>query len=420
MSFTSSLRFMYTERSRIPLWGMLFLMLILTCWMVWFSSVKVPLYAVTDMARLEVDQASHPVQTPIEGRIVEINMALGREVKAGDILVRLDDEFLRLRRKEARERCHSLTAEFSALQDQIAQEEVLLEEEGKIALIKLREAGSLHQEGEIEAVFAEEEVKRLGSLYAQEALSRSELLRAQSRAEKQRAAAEALRIALGRLEGERVFQKKERETRLSQLRQQLIHIQGDIQKNTTIMEQLECEMEKHRIKAPVSGRIAEIANMHAGMFIQEGCSLGSILPGGNLKAVAHFDPSDAMGKVSAGQKAYLRLKGFSWLQYRSVAAQVERVSRESRYGRIRVDLRLISGNCPIQLQHGLPARVEIETERITPAVLVLRKAGKVFSLDPPSRTTEATPLTAGTAGTRDLQKTAMYLFEAGNGNPISE
>jgi len=233
MSFTSSLRFMYTERSRIPLLGMSFLMLILTCWMVWFSSVKVPLYAVTDMARLEVDQASHPVQTPIEGRIVEMNMALGREVEAGEILVRLDEESLRLRCKEARERCQSLAAELSALRDQIAQEEILLEEEGKIALIRLREAESLHQEGEIEAVFAEGEVKRLGSLYAQDALSRSELLRARSRAEKQRAAAEALRTALSRLDGERAFRKKERETRLSQLRQQLIQIQGDIQKNTT-------------------------------------------------------------------------------------------------------------------------------------------------------------------------------------------
>ena len=72
MSFSRSLRFLYTERSRLPLWGILFLTVLLGCWMVWFFRVKIPLYAVTDSARVEVDQASYPIQSSIEGKIVDI------------------------------------------------------------------------------------------------------------------------------------------------------------------------------------------------------------------------------------------------------------------------------------------------------------------------------------------------------------
>ena len=110
MSFTRSLRFIYTERSRLPLWGILILIILLTCWMLWFSFVKVPIYTMTDSARLEVDQSSHPVQTSIDGKIMEISMKLGQEVHAGTILVRLDDQLLQLRRKEAQDRYSSLSA----------------------------------------------------------------------------------------------------------------------------------------------------------------------------------------------------------------------------------------------------------------------------------------------------------------------
>lgn len=378
MSFTRSLRSIYTERSHLPLWGILILMILLICWASWFFTVKVPIYTVTDAARLEIDQASHPIQTSIDGKINEIFMNLGQEVHAGTILLRLDDKLYKLRKKETQDRYDSLSAQLSALREQISQEETLLEEEGKIALIRLQEAQSKYQEGDIAAVFAEDEVKRLNKLYDQGALSQTGLLKAKSEAEKQRASAEALRISLGRLKGECHVQEKKRQTRLSQLRQQLLHIEGEIQNSATIMEQLDYEIEKHHIRAPVAGAIAEVADLHTGMFVEEGFRFGAILPIGRLRVVAFFGPAVALGKICPGQKAFLRMKGFSWLEYGRVEAMVQKVSQEIRHGQVRVDLEVVDKSSSIPLQHGQPVRVEIETERITPATLVLRKAGNVF------------------------------------------
>ncbi|MGA1864077.1 MAG: DUF192 domain-containing protein [bacterium] len=411
MSFTRSLRFIYTERSRLPLWGIFILILLLICWMVWFSFVKIPIYTMTDSARLEVDQASHPIQTSIDGKITEISMKLGQEVQVGTILVRLDDQLLQLRRKEAQDRFNSLSAESSALEKQISQEEMLLEEEGKIVLIKLQEAQSRYQEGEIAAAFAENEVKRLNKLFTQGALSESKLLHAKSEAEKQRASAEALRIALDRLRGECQVQEKRRQTRLSQLRQQLLHIQGEIQNSATVMEQLDWEIEKHRIRTLVAGEIAEVADLHPGMFIEEGYRLGAILPQGKLRVVAYFEPAVALGKVHPGQKAYLRMKGFSWLEYGRVAARVQKVSQEIRHGQLRVDLEVYDKDSPIPLQHGQPVRVEIETERITPATLVLRKAGNVFSPGSPSVSINSHSLTLEVVASRAARQQGLMYRE---------
>ena len=44
----------------------------------------------SDSARLEVDRASYVLQADSAGRVVVSNLTLGREVRAGDVLVELD------------------------------------------------------------------------------------------------------------------------------------------------------------------------------------------------------------------------------------------------------------------------------------------------------------------------------------------
>lgn len=377
MSFSRSLRFLYSDRLRLPLGVIFFLMILLSCWITWFSMIKIPLYSVTDQARLEVDQASCPVQTTIDGKIIGISMKLDQKIEKGAVLVRFDDQSLQLKKNEILDQIVSLSAQVSALEEQIVHEQDLIKEQGQISLIKLQEAKSQQREKEVSAKLAEEEAKRLGKLHSQGALTEMKLLEVQAEAEKGRALAEAIRISLDRLAGEDRLEEKEGQTHLSQLKQELIEIKRDIQNNQALIEQIECEIEKHKVRAPVSGRIAETSDLHQGMFIEQGNNLATILPGGHLKAVAFFPPFEAMGKIFPGQKASLRLKGFPWLQYSKLAAKVEKVSREVRDGQVRVDLALLTPErLSMTLQHGLPARVEIETERVTPAVLVLRKAGK--------------------------------------------
>src|SRR5687768_8661582 len=78
--------------------------LLLAGWSAWFLFGSVGVYEVTPHARLEVDRAVHPVEAPIGGRVVAVQMTLGQEVHAGDVLVELesDSELLRLEEERAR------------------------------------------------------------------------------------------------------------------------------------------------------------------------------------------------------------------------------------------------------------------------------------------------------------------------------
>ena len=58
-------------------------------WGGWCSIAQVTLYEVTESARLEVDRAITPVQSPI-ARVEKAYLTMGREVKAGDVLLELD------------------------------------------------------------------------------------------------------------------------------------------------------------------------------------------------------------------------------------------------------------------------------------------------------------------------------------------
>jgi membrane fusion protein (multidrug efflux system) len=77
----------------------------------------------------------------------------------------------------------------------------------------------------------------------------------------------------------------------------------------------------------------------------------------------------------------LRLDGFPWTQFGSLAATVTRVASEARDGQVRVELHLASpgGRPDIPMQHGLPGTVEIHVEEITPLVLIVRAAGRLVN-----------------------------------------
>ena len=78
--------------------------------------------------------------------------------------------------------------------------------------------------------------------------------------------------------------------------------------------------------------------------------------------------------------ARLRLQGFPWTQYGSIAATVESVGSEVRDGRVRVELAIDPHNhTTIPIQHGLPGSVEVQVEQVSPATLALRAAGRLVT-----------------------------------------
>lgn len=95
-----------------------------------------------------------------------------------------------------------------------------------------------------------------------------------------------------------------------------------------------------------------------------------------LKGVALFAP-DALGRIEPGQPAQLHPRGSTRPTYGSFPAVVDRVLGLDESGQVRVELTLglEPGTAPA-LRAGQPATVEIEVERLSPAALVLRAAGR--------------------------------------------
>ncbi|MFL6415917.1 MAG: HlyD family secretion protein, partial [Bryobacteraceae bacterium] len=239
-------------------------------------------------------------------------------------------------------------------------------------------ARSQYEEANAQAMLAEEEWSRADRLRAEGIMSVAEAERARAAAQSKRAAAENVKASISRLEPELAVRERDRDIESKETQAALAKLEGELRTGADAIHRLEYEIERRRIRAPVSGRLAECAALSPGSHINEGDKLGIILPSGKLQVIAEFQPSAALGKLHPGQPASLRLEGFPWAQYGAVPTRVARVADEIRDGKVRVEL-TVGSKFPSRIppQHGLPGSVEVEIEQVSPAKLVLRSAGEI-------------------------------------------
>jgi membrane fusion protein (multidrug efflux system) len=100
-AFARTAQTLAADRSRGWLWSLFLAVALLGAWGLWFGLAHVPVYALADAARLEVGDAVHPLEAPLDGRVVVTHLSLGRKVAAGDILVELDTAPQQLQLAEA-------------------------------------------------------------------------------------------------------------------------------------------------------------------------------------------------------------------------------------------------------------------------------------------------------------------------------
>jgi multidrug resistance efflux pump len=374
-AFAQSMRALEADRSRWSLTGLIMVFALLGGWGAWFMGARVAVYAVTLSARLEVDQAVHPLATPVAGRVVATHLVVGRAVQAGEVLAELDAEGPRLQHEEARVRLAALTAQRQARRQEIHAEEAARQDERHAARVALAEAGARYREADIAAQAAAERAAMFARLQARHLGSQLDLLNTRAEADQRRAAADALRLAIIRLERDQRTKDSDRTARLAQVHREVTRLDGEVHTAEATLAGLAYTIDQTRIRAPIAGYLGEVATVQPGV----------VLPEGVLRMVAYFPPAIALGRVQPGQPAWLRLEGFPSAQYGSLAATVTSVADEARDGLIRVECGLRSEmQTVIPLQHGLPGTVEVEVERVSPATLVLRVVGKRLGVSPRS------------------------------------
>jgi membrane fusion protein (multidrug efflux system) len=356
--------------------GLAAVTIVLSAWFGWFLLAEVGIYQ-TAPAHLQAERDIQAVEATVEARVLINHMAIGREVGVGDILIELEDTAVRLKRAEHQASLNAARAQLHAIEAEIAAEEQALADMRGATPVAQAEMRRRYQQAQAAAQLAEEELARWRTLHKSGSVAELQVVERETAARRRRIEVEELRLAIDREGRDRRAGEADRRARIERLRRDAAELAGLIATTTEVVRQLEHEGERYRVRAPVSGPLAEVADLQPGMIVRSGERLATIVPTGALKVTADFSPT-AVGRIRPGQPAWLRLDGFPWSQYGRVMASVRRVAHEPRAGKIRVELTIPPRHVSIPLQHGLPGIVEIEVERASPAVLVLRAAGALL------------------------------------------
>ena len=374
ISFKRTLRSLNADRPRQRIeWVLL---LVLVGWIAWLFLAKVPVYEASDKARLEVSRAAHALSAGVLGRVVVSHLQLGRQVDEGDVLVELDamDAELAVREKQAR--IASLQSRRTAIEREVAAEQMTL-----VAQRQAREQSTVESRAQITRVtaqlkYAEAELNRHKQLRESKSVAQADYEKIQSLAESTRAELAEAQAASNRGDQDRRALENERQTRIVRLEREAVELNGEIEIEQAAIRRLEWDITERKILAPVAGKIGEVTDVRVGSVVAAGAKLCAIVPMGSPRAVALFSPV-VVGRLKPEQPARVRLAGFPWTQYGTVPAIVNHISTEPQDGLIRVELSLApQPTSRIPLDHGLTGSVEIEVERVSPAVLVLRAAGQ--------------------------------------------
>ena len=343
----------------------------------WMALAPVTLYEVTNSARVEVNDAVYPVASPVAGRVIHSRLAIGREVKEGEVLVEIDSAAEQLDIREQQARQQALRAQAAALRAQIDAEQRAREQEIQAAQFGREESQAQAREAEVAAQHAENEQRRSQQLFESGLVSQRDYQQVIADARRLRATAQAKAIAVDRAGQDQLTRDKDRAARIQSLESQIAALETQIPTLDATIARLNNDVDRRLVRAPTSGKLGDSVPLRPGAVVKEGDKLGAIVASGRLQVVAQFAPDAAFGHIRPGEPGRVRLDGFPWIQYGVVTARVANVASEVRDGTVRVELVIDQVSARrIPLQHGLPGSVEIEVERATPWTLLMRHAGR--------------------------------------------
>lgn len=365
------------DRSRHQVWTLACAVGVLGAWFCWARWAQITLYEVSPKARVELESATYPVESPLLGRVVRTSLKVGQAVHGGDVLVEIDPvpEQLQLRQQQAA--AEGLEAELARLRTQIGDEEKARLEEQHTAAVSAEEVQNRVREAGATVDYAKAELSRVQRLQHEGLSSNRDVEKAAAELDRQLAVVATMESATRRIPQEQLTRERERDVRIARLHGEMASLQT--QKNTLNagIDRANYEIERKEVRAPVDGHIGETAILRPGAVVRPGERLASIVPSGRLMVAAEFPSNAAFGRIQPGQTARLRLDGFPWAEFGAVPAKVSQVAAEIRDGNVRVEFE-IQPNPRFRgkLEHGMPGTVDVAVERITPLSLVLRTAGQ--------------------------------------------
>jgi membrane fusion protein (multidrug efflux system) len=374
------MRSLANDRSPAPIFAWLLGTVLLCGWSLWFTLGAVTVYETSRKARLEVVQLPHHVAAPLPGRITSASAVIGQEVRADQVLIELDASAEKLRLAEEETRLAGLPPRIDSMRTELISMEQAKDEDLRATQAALDAASARIRETDATIKFARDNASRLKRQSVAGGVAQIDALRALSEADRLSASRDATTADLKRLEQDGQMRAHEAQARIEDLRRSVVSLEGEIATARATIARIQQTIDRHIIRAPVAGRIGEVAALYSGAYVAEGQRLLSVVPPGELSIEGDFNPASAMGRVHPGQRATMHLDGFPWAQYGSIHATVSRVGTEIREGAVQVQFTPASiGNPTAIMQHGIPGVIEVAVERTAPISLVFRAAGLVLS-----------------------------------------
>jgi membrane fusion protein (multidrug efflux system) len=371
--FFSTLRSIETQRSGAWLVVLAITATLGAAWSAWFFFASVPVYAVSETARLEVDDAVHLVHAPVSGQITVVRASLGAHVKQGDVLFELDSVAESLQLGEQDARVKSVAPQTERVRAEISYLDRVLRESTAAAEAARNANAARILEAETEAAQAADEATRVQQLHGRGLVSELEHVKAAGERDRRATVVQTRKLEQQQQWSEHLVKTAELRARVERLQRELLELEGQMLTGAAASETLRHTVDRRVVRAPIDGRIGQLSELRPGAVIKEADRLAAVVPTGAMRVIANFSPSAAIGRIQRGQPANIRLDAFPWAQYGSLPAQVQAVADEVSERAIRVELSIQPAAASrLPVRHGLPGTAVVEVERVTPGVLMLR------------------------------------------------
>jgi multidrug resistance efflux pump len=383
--FSKTLGFLEAEERGVSGAVALGVLVLLAALIAWLSCARTTVYAVSEDGRLLAAGAASPVQAPVAGIVGDNALALGADVSAGDVLLRLDVQAETLRRSEEETRIQGLALAAESLALVIEAERGLANASARASVSRVSSAAARAQAATDVAVLARAQDDAVRRLRDASLITGLEALKTAEEVQRQRGQVTISFADTAQASADLIRVGKETDVRLLMLGRELTDIRARIAGSQAVIASLDYEIARRTLRAPVGGKIADVAVAPKGAAVSPGQVLATIVPQAPLRWVAYFSPRDAVGRMREGQSARIRLDAFPWTAYGALRARVIRVGSEPREQRVRVELEVDADNPNIPLSHGMTGVTDVEVEQVSPMRLLLRLSGQYVQgrADPP-------------------------------------
>lgn len=348
------------------------LLLLLAAWVTWAFAGTISVLAVSRRARFESARTVRQIASPASGRIAAVNIALGRSVRAGDVLVELDASEPSIRRSTAEATIATLRRRVVAISAQIEATRVGATAQQRSAESKLRAANESRQEAAHLAGIEDAKADRLERLRRDGLIPESDAIDARSRADAEAARVRALSAAEDQVAKEVAEVAPALLAKLNELESDRIGLEAALAAANAELREADLQIERLRVRAPAAGRIDSFTELRPGVWIAEGMVIGSIVPPQTGDVTAYFALAD-MPLIQPGQQANVWLEAAGREGRRRFPAVVRAVERDAAGEEFRVTLAL--AKTPARVEQGFPAVATVEVLRLSPFDALLRTAG---------------------------------------------